>query len=105
MTPEKMVEVANLYFNLLYPEHQPVRFSEEIFNTISEYTPEKRADSLGHCCFIALEIPKFIEDGKIGKAFRWLGWMQCALWMTGTRSMAQCALDNAPSDAIYDRDA
>lgn len=107
MTSEKIVEVATLYFTLLYPEHQPVRFTEELFNAVWEYSPEKKSECLGHCCFIALEIPKLIELGtpsKKEKANRWLGWLQCALALTGTRSMAQCALDNAPEGAVYNRD-
>lgn len=107
MTSEKIVEVATLYFALLYPEHQPVRFTEEIFHSVCEYSPDKKAEYLRHCCFIALEIPKFIELGtpsKKEKANRWLGWLQCALAFTGTRSMAQCALDNAPESSVYNRD-
>ncbi|HMQ02034.1 MAG TPA: hypothetical protein PKD79_03130 [Candidatus Doudnabacteria bacterium] len=108
MKPEKIEQVAVKYHQLLSPNYEPIRFTEERFATAREYRPEERTLYLQHACFMSLKIQQFVRADKparIEKADRWLGNLQRILSMTGLISMKEAALDNAPDGAIYDRDA
>lgn len=108
MKPEKILEVIHLYRELLSPDYEPQRFSEELFSLNREYASENKSEYLQHARYAIDRILDYVQIGtqsKIEKAHRWLGWVQCILAITGTRSMAQCALDNAPEGVTYDRDA
>ena len=39
-----------------------------------------RSDELDHIFSMIPDIEKFVEEGRIGKAFRWLGFMQGVLY-------------------------
>ncbi len=45
-----------------------------------------RVDGVGfldHVCFMTIEAQEFVNNGRIGKANRWLGFIQGVLWAKG----------------------
>ena len=44
------------------------------------YRNGEKGGSLTHLRWVCQEIPKMLEDNKIEKAMRWLGFLQGALW-------------------------
>lgn len=104
MKPEKIAAVAMKYHELLRPDYQPIRFSEDAFALVREYQPENKVQYLEHACFMTLKIVEFVHLSKIEKANRWLGYLQCLLNITGTTSGYDGAMDNAPESVTYNRD-
>ena len=72
MTPEKTLEVLNLHYRTLehYPEQQ---LPDTLINP-------SREQLLGHCKWMISQARVFVSEGRMDKAFRWLGFIQCGLF-------------------------
>lgn len=53
-------------------------------------------DALSHYHAMLDEIEKFLEEGRVEKAMRWLGFVQDGLWRSGLYSIAELAEHNRP---------
>jgi len=42
--------------------------------------PETQEEKLGHCYGMLPKMEVFIQEGRMDKAFRWLGFIQGCLW-------------------------
>jgi len=42
-----------------------------------------------HLHQMVLNIPDLVQEGRIEKAHRWLGWLQCAIVMGGGATLAE----------------
>jgi hypothetical protein len=51
-----------------------------------------------HVLWMALEAQNLVKTGKIEKAFRWLGFVQCFLWMTNTCSIEDLKTMSRPEE-------
>jgi len=52
---------------------------------------------LAHCAGMLGKIREFVKEGRIEKAFRWLGFMQGCLWVTGYYSLEDLMNHNRPA--------
>lgn len=91
MTKEKVQEVITEYRRtLLSRGNSPARRSE---------VPNE-----GHLMWMCNQVDEFIEEGRLEKAMRWLGFIQGALWWAGIRSVEEMKADNKPPEEELDPD-
>ena len=77
MDNDKMLEVITIYREHFTKEGiDPVDFSHTD-------KPKSRGEILSHCHGMLDKMEKFIEEGRIAKTFRWIGFIQGCLWSTG----------------------
>lgn len=81
--------IANRVGKQKYPEKRRVRLWEILFN---------RDTLLGHCLAMLDDMDKFVDEGRMEKVFRWLGFMQGVLWVLGLYSLEDLKNHNKPSD-------
>jgi len=82
MTGDKITEVTTLYRERL----------KEM-----GYLPERRGESrLGHCLWMLDEVDSFVREGRLEKAFRWLGFIQGALWSQNVYTIDEMRDHNRP---------
>ncbi|MCK5022169.1 MAG: hypothetical protein KAR54_02900 [Candidatus Pacebacteria bacterium] len=83
MTPQKIKEVIEIY---------QTRF-EKLGIEKTDYPHEKIIDSnngiLYHCYGMTDKMLKFLEQGRVEKTFRWLGFIQGCLWTSGLYSLEE----------------
>lgn len=51
---------------------------------------------LGHCHGMLDQMEEFVKEGRIEKAFRWLGFVQAALWTEGVYTLEDLKNHNRP---------
>jgi hypothetical protein len=77
VTDDKVREVVRMYQGRLAALGvEPRRLADVTYRTAAHLLVE-------HCSHVCVEILGFIDAGRREKAFRWLGWLQCALWVAG----------------------
>ncbi len=70
----------------------PIRFDKEAkMNTNKK---GRRKDVLNHICYMVGEIRIFIENNKMEKANRWLGFVQACIWNLGYATLGELRTDN-----------
>lgn len=77
MTAEKVRSVVELYEREL-GLHIGERWGDQELGD-----PNLPLCRLCHAKWMVLEMKKFLDDGQIEKAFRWLGFVQGILWCEG----------------------
>ncbi len=89
MTAEKIREVVRIYRQMFgdtgVRQH---KFSPH-------HTPPY-GFALQHCHAMLNEIDQFVLEGRIEKAFRWLGFVQGCLWTCGVYSLDELKNHNRP---------
>ncbi len=90
MTGAKIVEVVELYrLKLVELGLEPVDFDHN--------TPSPPSDmALGHCLGMIPKMNDFVGEGRIEKAFRWLGFVQGVLWAHGIYTLEDLKNHNRP---------
>lgn len=91
MTPDKIREVIEIYrihFEELGVEKEDYPHEEIVFLP---------CDIFGHCYGMLDKMLVFLEEGKVEKAFRWLGFIQGCLWSTQTYTLENLMNHNRPS--------
>lgn len=83
MSPEKLREVIAMYRKA---------FTDQGIGKI-DYPHDELLDfekhALEHCHGMLDQMETFIDEGRIDKAFRWLGFMQGVFWSHGYYTLAQ----------------
>lgn len=59
---------------------------------------------LSHCYGMIDKMEKFIHEGRIEKAFRWLGFIQGFLWSNRIYTLTNFMDHNQPTDKLGDTD-
>ncbi len=54
---------------------------------------------LAHCHGMLDEMDKFVAEDRIGKAFRWLGFIQGCLWSAGHYTLEELKNHSRPNSA------
>ncbi len=54
---------------------------------------------LAHCHGMLDEMEKFVAEGRMEKAFRWLGFIQGCLWSAGLYTLEELKNHNRPDSA------
>ncbi len=110
MTPERTLSAmgeATRAVHLFMPPHKPPH--EYMNRGLLPLTPlcanlgakGARVDDttgLRHVLWMAPEVEQFIRAERLGKAFRWLGFAQGVLWMTGAISIDDGRRANMPPE-------
>lgn len=88
MTPAKIIKVIDRYTDMLIQcDILPVRNIDESADRIVQ---------LKHIGWMCLQIADMVEQGKVEKAMRWLGFVQGVLWSTDFRTVDDLRRDNMP---------
>lgn len=92
MTGEKIKEVLEIYRTKLEGLGlKPIDFEHH------NLSPSREA-ALGHCLGMIPEMVEFVDAGRIDKAFRWLGFMQGALWTHSVYTLEDLKNHNRPPE-------
>lgn len=92
MNARKILEVIRIYRDYLkgkgiaamdFPEDRMLRYQE---------------DGLAHCYGMLDKMEGFIKEGRIEKAFRWLGFVQGGLWFAGQFPLKAFKNHNRPEN-------
>ncbi len=91
MTEEKTIRVLEEYYQYLESmDVEPIK----ILPNIVLQNPE---DGLAHCMAMIPETIKFLKEGRIEKAYRWLGFIQGVLWANGQYNINDLKSHNKPA--------
>lgn len=97
MTKDKCYKVVGIYREKLggntLTTAEKVKFSQ--YNLL---LPQDRAAGLVHCCQMLDQMEKFIEEDRMDKFFRWLGFIQGALWALGVYTVADLKGHSKPDE-------
>lgn len=82
MTADKIREVVGKYKRILKHLHMPIR-------KFSNYDLFTRDSSriLGHVHYMLYELDNLLNENRMEKSFRWLGFIQGCLFCLGLRSL------------------
>lgn len=92
MTKEKIIAALRMYedeimeISMKYPEQDGVNSGS--------YTSISSAKA--HIKYMCRQTVQFLEEGRVEKAMRWLGFIQGALWVLGEYSIAELKEHNRP---------
>lgn len=90
MTSEKVQEVINIYR----------KFFQDCGVGKIEYLHDEMLDiprsGLEHCHSMLDQMEIFLKEGRLEKAFRWLGFIQGCLWFNGNYVLADLKDHNRP---------
>jgi len=82
VTKEKVLEVIGMYEDGFKRfGSAPVDFPDN--RLIEAVSTSARRSVLAHCRGMIPKMRAFITEGRMDKAFRWLGFIQGCLWCTG----------------------
>ena len=90
MTPDRVMEVLLIYRK----KFERMGISRKGFPL--ERLPASDPEYLGHCYGMLDEMETFLNDGRMDKVFRWLGFIQGVLWTTGTYTIEELKNHNRP---------
>ncbi len=62
----------------------------------SSYRPRKNEDVLAHCHGMLEKMEGFLDQNRIEKAFRWLGFIQGCLWSCGVYTLEELRNHSRP---------
>lgn len=94
MTPEKILEVVNAYSDMLHEAGiTPAMANLEDVCHPGEVAP--------HVLWMCEQVRCLVADGRIEKAFRWLGFMQGALWSAGYTTIGNARRANMVEGEEY----
>ncbi len=97
MTPEKVLEVINIYRDCFCDLEIPkTKLSEKLFGEIL-FIDMDRDIVLAHCHAMLDEMEQFVKDGRMEKCFRWLGFIQGVLWSSGDFVLNELKNHNRPN--------
>jgi hypothetical protein len=93
MTPEHVKFLLQAYKGNKWP---PRQMSEKQLATVSPKM--ERGDVMSHLHYMAQEATKFVDDGDVERAMRWLGFIQGVAWVKGVSSIDELRRDNRTED-------
>ena len=96
MTKELILEVVKAYKEVL-GSHHPVRIENKTWFPNFAVGGDRRMVG-NHMAWMVREIESFVAAGKIEKANRWLGFLQCGLWALGIHHIEQMRTHNRGED-------
>ena len=95
MDASKISEVVDLYreeFRKLGVK--PIPFPHE--KLIPVFNRRRRA--LNHCSQMLDKMEEFVQEGRLEKTFRWLGFLQGALWVLRIYTLEELKNHNRPAE-------
>lgn len=92
MTRKKVLEAIDIYRNFF--EEREVKkkdYPHHVYVCL-------RRDILAHCYGMLGQMEEFVKEFRMGKAFRWLGFIQGCLWALGCHTLEELKNHNRPSE-------
>lgn len=99
MDTQKIMDVLDIYIRRIdeYNKHGFLTKSERCdTGKVYPIYPDPMAVKLNHVWWACEQAKVFATEGRKEKAFRWLGFVQGALWMNGVYSIDDLANHNRP---------
>lgn len=95
MSPEKVREAVSKYQVILGNK----------YGTRAERNMESTElrERLNHLDWMSEQIYSFLNEGRLDKAFRWLGFMQGAFWALGIQTIEESKKDNTPDGEEFSK--
>jgi hypothetical protein len=90
MTGEKVLEAVGVYRKWLENRGIPKRRCD------FDHAPLGTVDSLAHLHNMLDQIEEFVAEERMGKAFRWLGFLQGVMWSHGFFTLNELRHHNMP---------
>lgn len=87
MTGEKVLEVIQVYRN---------EFEKRGIPKQKCLAPSSNAECLAHLHAMLDQMEEFVKEDRMEKVFRWLGFIQGALWRMGIYSLEELKNHNRP---------
>lgn len=84
MTGNELIQIADDYQSSHFRQCTRIRNREGT-------TLDQR---MSHLAWLCAEIPNLVSQGKLGKAQRWLGFIQGSLWVLGKATIDEFRQDN-----------
>jgi len=96
MTPQKLKEVFAQYRRMLLvlPHVRSEKLHDDLYAFTGLSVPYDKM--LGHAVYMCETASGFVDEGRIEKAMRWLGFVQSVLWCAGIRSLTDLKQDSMP---------
>lgn len=96
MTKEKIIEVVAKY-RKDFQDHEIRKgeFPKDGKEGLVKQ-PASMREALSHCNWMLDQIEKFIQEGRMDKAFRWLGFIQGVFWYSGKFTIEDLSNHNKP---------
>lgn len=60
-----------------------------------------RVESIAHLLWMIIEVRTHLKEDKLEKAFRWLGFIQGALWSVGIQTIDEARHANMPEGDVF----
>lgn len=79
MTPKKVLEVIDRYDDLF----KVMQITPQKLPETEMVNPDDGPSCLSHCAAMLPEMRDFVEERRMDKVFRWLGFIQGVLWRGG----------------------
>jgi hypothetical protein len=98
MTGERVKEVCDLYINKVAGFGPPTQMADLGL-------PLDKAEALRHVAWMAQQTKVFVDEGRIEKAMRWLGFMQGWLVAYAVYPISDTMIHNAPPGTKFDQTA
>lgn len=92
MDGPKILEVVSVYRNFFQHKGIPKKDHPHCLR------PGSAREILSHCHGMLDKIEVFVAQDRIGKAFRWLGFIQGCLWATGHYVLDDLKNHNRPAE-------
>ncbi|MFA6407675.1 MAG: hypothetical protein WCV80_03155 [Candidatus Paceibacterota bacterium] len=90
MTPEKVKKVLATYREKLEEANIPKK------KFVHNGCPESDYEALAHCHAMLDEMDIFIQENRMDKVFRWLGFLQGCFWRIGIYRISEMKNHNRP---------
>ena len=100
MTPEKVLEVIGVSRNFFESNGvNKIKLSEEEFDEYLLIADTQDSIKIfAHCHAMLDEMQQFVNEGRMEKCFRWLGFIQGCLWCDGRFTLNELKNHNRPND-------
>ena len=99
MDGRKVLEVVALYQAYFKKRHIP-KMDFPHNSSPANYGSQAKDLALAHCHGMLDKIEVFVTQRRLEKAFRWLGFIQGILWVSGCYTLEELKDCNRPNSAV-----
>lgn len=104
MTPEKTKKVLAYYLEVLDRAGvTPRQLGSDSYDQLFEQLPlVTQCVAVHHAAWMCQVATQFVEEGRMEKAMRWLGWINCTMWMNNLLTLNQVKEACAPEAEAHE---
>jgi hypothetical protein len=99
MTNQKLKSIFHEYYTYLHNLNTGIQTKQLVEEDTKIFQDEiPPAMTRGHLLFMCSEAQKFVDEGRIEKAMRWLGFLQGVLWSDNEFSLDELKNHSRPDE-------